>query len=201
MGRRIRSLPGVDRTEFDGKPVGLQRPGDHHFDRRLFVVHLFHSTENSLKRIRNTVGSADTGRPEWPAGSHSFGHDRTSPRPVLSPSPLARLRHCDRRYCDAGTRNSPAAIERSSTDTNIAVNIRDPMALLRHRTVPLGIPLSAPKRTWGGHTPKTGFDPEPTSLGQQSRVLAPASRNARHQDAFSSTQAVSAKFGSVIFLE
>ena len=44
MGRRIRPLPGVDRAGLDGKPVGLQRDGDHHFDRRLFVVHLFHST-------------------------------------------------------------------------------------------------------------------------------------------------------------
>ena len=60
MGRRIRSLPGVDRTEFDGKPVGLQRHGDHYFDRHLFAVHLFHSAENGLKRITNTLGSADT---------------------------------------------------------------------------------------------------------------------------------------------
>jgi hypothetical protein len=33
------------------------------------------------------------------------------------------------------------------------------VALLRHRTVPPGIPLAAPKRTWSENTRKTGFDP------------------------------------------
>src|SRR6266487_1783202 len=47
MGRRIRTLPGVDRAEFDGESVGLQRYGNHHLDRRLFAVHLFHSTTRS----------------------------------------------------------------------------------------------------------------------------------------------------------
>src|SRR6266496_2288552 len=48
-----------------------------------YLLYIFFTVqENSLKGIRNTVGSADTGRPEWPAGSHSFGHDRNSPRPV-----------------------------------------------------------------------------------------------------------------------
>jgi hypothetical protein len=32
--------------EFDGEPVGLQHHGSHHFDRRLFAVHLFHSTKS-----------------------------------------------------------------------------------------------------------------------------------------------------------
>src|ERR1700746_4057798 len=83
MGRRVRPLPGVDRAGLDGKPVGLQRHGGHHFDRRLFVVHLFHSTENGLKRISYIVGSADTWPPEWPARSHSFGHDITSSRSLF----------------------------------------------------------------------------------------------------------------------
>jgi uncharacterized protein len=44
----------------------------------------FRSTKNGLKRTSYTVGSADTWPPEWPARSRSFGHDRTSPRPVRS---------------------------------------------------------------------------------------------------------------------
>ena len=32
----------VDRAELDGKPVGLLRHGNHHPDRRLFIVRLFH---------------------------------------------------------------------------------------------------------------------------------------------------------------
>ena len=53
MGRRIRFLPGVDRTEFDGKSVGLQRHGDHHFDRRLFIVHLFHEASKRVNDDTN----------------------------------------------------------------------------------------------------------------------------------------------------
>src|SRR5438132_13995971 len=37
------------------------------------------------------------------------------------------------------------------------------MALLRHRTVPFGIPLAAHKRTYSGNTRKTEFDPKATS--------------------------------------
>src|SRR5712692_9305737 len=37
------------------------------------------------------------------------------------------------------------------------------VALLRHRAVPIGIPLAAPKRTYSGNTRKTGFDPQETS--------------------------------------
>src|SRR5229473_2924889 len=33
------------------------------------------------------------------------------------------------------------------------------MARLRHRAVPLGIPLAAPERTCSGNTQRTGFDP------------------------------------------
>jgi hypothetical protein len=36
---------------------------------------------------------------------------------------------------------------------------RSLMAHLRHRPVPLGIPLAAPKRTWSRKTLKTAFDP------------------------------------------
>ena len=51
MGRRIRFLPGVDRSEIDAKPVGLQRHGSHHFDRYLFVVYIFHGATGGLKAI------------------------------------------------------------------------------------------------------------------------------------------------------
>src|SRR5262249_3105537 len=61
MDRRIRTLPGVDRAEFDEEPVGLQRHGNHNFDRRLFAVHLFHSTENGVKAIANTQRSVTAG--------------------------------------------------------------------------------------------------------------------------------------------
>ena len=60
MDRGIWSIPSVYRVEFDAEPVGLQHHGRHHFDRHLFAVHLFHSAENGLKRITNTLGSADT---------------------------------------------------------------------------------------------------------------------------------------------
>src|SRR5262245_23497544 len=61
MGRRIRILPGVDRAEFDGEPVGLQLDGGHHFDRRLFAVHLFHGTESGVEAIANTQRSLTPG--------------------------------------------------------------------------------------------------------------------------------------------
>src|ERR1700686_1525819 len=51
MGRRIRFLPGVDRSEIDAKPVGLQRHGSHHFGRYLFVVYIFHGATGGLKAI------------------------------------------------------------------------------------------------------------------------------------------------------
>jgi len=54
--------PGIDRAEFDGKPLGLCRPGPHIFDRHLFVVHLFH-TESGLKAIANNFAYAR--RSEW----------------------------------------------------------------------------------------------------------------------------------------
>ena len=41
MVRRARPLTSLDRTEFDPKPLGLQRHGRHNFDRRLFVVIFF----------------------------------------------------------------------------------------------------------------------------------------------------------------
>ena len=75
MGRRIRPLPGVDRAGLDGKPVGLQRPGDDHFDRRLFVVRLFHSTESGLKpreRRYKLMFDADADRPRLRYADH-FG--------------------------------------------------------------------------------------------------------------------------------
>jgi len=37
----------VDRAEFGGESLGLQRYGSHHLDRCLFAVHLFHNTEIS----------------------------------------------------------------------------------------------------------------------------------------------------------
>jgi hypothetical protein len=75
MGRRIRILSGVDRAEFDGEPVGLQRYGNHHFDRCLFAVHLFHSTE-----------SEDTRRPERAGWPHFFGHECLVIKPFHGPS-------------------------------------------------------------------------------------------------------------------
>ena len=42
------------------------------------------------------------------------------------------------------------------------------VAQLRHGSVPLGIPLAAPKRTWSGNTRRTGFDPQPTSARSRS---------------------------------
>ena len=51
MGRRIRFLPSIDRSEVDAKPVGVQRHGSHHFDRYLFVVYVFHGTTGGLKAI------------------------------------------------------------------------------------------------------------------------------------------------------
>jgi hypothetical protein len=50
MGRRIRFLPGIDRSAVDAKPLGLQRHDSHHFDRYLFIVYLFHGT-TGLKAI------------------------------------------------------------------------------------------------------------------------------------------------------
>src|SRR5262249_53924080 len=69
MGRRIRSLPGVDRAEFNGEPLGLQCHGSHHFDRRLFAVHLFHSAESGVKAIANTQRSLTPGDR---SGTHSM---------------------------------------------------------------------------------------------------------------------------------
>ena len=63
MGRGIRSLPRVDRAELDGKPMGLQRDGDHDLDRRLFVVHLFHSTKSDLRRPQMLRASTDIREP------------------------------------------------------------------------------------------------------------------------------------------
>src|SRR5215813_11712339 len=78
MGCWIRFLKGADRSEFDGKPVGLQRHGGHHLSRHLFIVHLFHSAKSGLKVTANPVRSACTRRPGSTARSRSFGHDRTS---------------------------------------------------------------------------------------------------------------------------
>src|SRR5437773_2582061 len=65
MGRRIRSLAGVDRVELDGKPVGLQCAGGHHDVRRLSLVPLFHRAEAGVKALTSTAESADTRQPEW----------------------------------------------------------------------------------------------------------------------------------------
>src|SRR6266567_8365759 len=71
MGRRIRLLPGVDRSEFGGKSVGLWRPGGHPFDRRLFVVRLFHRPARALKTcerrcrlmfVNDAIGLTDAGK-------------------------------------------------------------------------------------------------------------------------------------------
>src|SRR5215471_16459308 len=61
MGRRIRTLPRVDRAEFNGEPLGLQCHGSHHFDTPLFAVHLFHSAESGVKAIANTQRSLTPG--------------------------------------------------------------------------------------------------------------------------------------------
>ena len=83
MGRRIRSFPGLDRFEINGKPVGLQCFDGRHFVRRLSVVHLFHGTEAALKAISNTGGSAGAGQPEW----------AVTLRPVADPREM-RARPC-----------------------------------------------------------------------------------------------------------
>jgi hypothetical protein len=96
MGRRIRSLSGVDRAEFDEEPVGLQRHGSHHFNRRLFAVHLFHSTESGVKAIANTQRSLTTlteprserpkiaNRMKFRASIFALGTDRAEWQPLMN---------------------------------------------------------------------------------------------------------------------
>ena len=60
MGRRLRPLAGIDRAGLDGQPVGLQRHGAHHSDRRMFIVYFFHETKDLLRRTPYAVGFADT---------------------------------------------------------------------------------------------------------------------------------------------
>src|ERR1700720_3770922 len=100
MGRRIRFLPGVDRSEIDAKPVGLQRHGSHHFDRYLFVVYLFHDTTGGLKAIARL----------WALLTFGDSFDAPPRDPFGSCEPC-RIRDCNPRYNDA----HPAGIERSST--------------------------------------------------------------------------------------
>src|ERR1700719_189266 len=82
MGRRIRFLPGVDRSEIDAKPVGLQRHGSHHFGRYLFVVYIFRGATGGLKaiaKIRALLTPADRTGP----------HDRI--RSEMTEPPRARF--------------------------------------------------------------------------------------------------------------
>src|SRR5215471_20592517 len=69
MGRRIRFLPGIDRSAVSAKPVGLQPHGGHHFDRCLFIVYLFHRTTGRLKAIAKTMAPLTS-------GNRSGRHDR-----------------------------------------------------------------------------------------------------------------------------
>ena len=49
-----RPLPGVNRSEIDGKPMGLQRHGDHHFDRQLLAVYLLHGTQRPQSDLKHS---------------------------------------------------------------------------------------------------------------------------------------------------
>src|SRR5215472_7495709 len=93
MGRRIRSLPSVDRAEFNGEPLGLQCHGSHHFDRRLFAVHLFHSAESGVKAIANTQRSLTPGDRSGPDDRISSGTTELPRDRVRSPWQLARYDH------------------------------------------------------------------------------------------------------------
>ena len=93
MGRRIRILPGVDRAEFDGEPVGLQRYGNYHLDRRIFAVHLFHCTESGIKAIANTQRSLTPGDRSGPDDRISSDMTELPRDRVRSPWQLARYDH------------------------------------------------------------------------------------------------------------
>ena len=90
MGRRIRILPGVDRAEFDGEPVGLQRYGNYHLDRRIFAVHLFHCTESGIKAIANTQRSLTPGDRSGPDDRISSDMTELPRDRVRSPWQLGR---------------------------------------------------------------------------------------------------------------
>src|SRR5215471_14106790 len=59
MDCRVRFLSRVDRPSFNEKPVGLQRYGGRDFDRRLFIVRLFHGAESRARAIANTVSAVE----------------------------------------------------------------------------------------------------------------------------------------------